>query len=826
MLQLQIPQITGEIKVSLGNLNGRLGSTDMMCTMWIANQETSVMPVQVSECSDGFFKFPEHVVNIDREHEIGPKVLIIKISGSGGLPEGNCIQQYTKPQITQSNIAFALDEICQHNKTLIKSSKSEENSGITYTITVKTRFALLAKKTKEIDLHPNIQDNRSGNVSSNQYVSDAQQAILAQLRQKHLSIEEISTTLEKMSANRKLLIMNQINSWTTEENLKNFQDSWIEVPTFNHLFVTKLDSCQLNYATKQVAIANQDKHVINLIVASQQTLVDIHRELYGSATITPASAANAADHYRHSVESHDNLRKIFVNNLTKYVNIKTSYTYDTRVQGLYVTVPSTNTNIQVPDTLDDQKSTVLFSPIVDPSLNNGGGEDYSLAGLTTTASYYMRCACLPNIAASIQHTDDIDNETKNALLASVRANQNCLIRKDDCEGSASAIVGACTALRDGEISKLEKSVQLILTSRIARHDVDYHAAIKSVLFTTRAALQNTNHEISVSLVMARAAQANTLSTCTQSNDTDDKVPTLASTVQDLTANMANLGGHAVATTLEIAPLQNLNGIDSRLRVISIAQTTTHEGTVETIEATKKDPVLLNLSSTDPTIDSHLQKINNSIVPEYDADSIIAQVLADAAQHLTGISHSPTHKSYSKANDSFYAYTMSCAEYFTFMLNIPRDDFIAYCQKTTKNYRNEKKIDMSPFSSMVLASRYQDIDAQSSNRPPVSIPYGISVPPCKNEIELLSMMARLMAPSYPDITTQICSAECTLFALPYTNAILQDNTIDYKNLIKINCTQPVSVDFNNEIVARNDHQKRSNAVALRHIDSHCFSMYIK
>jgi hypothetical protein len=129
----------------------------------------------------------------------------------------------------------------------------------------------------------------------------------------------------------------------------------------------------------------------------------------------------------------------------------------------------------------------------------------------------MRRACLPYIEASIHHADDIDGDTKNELLTSVRANENCFIRKDDCEGSASAIVGACTALRDGEISKLEKAVKLILNSRIACHDFEYHTAIESVLFTARAALQNTDNEVSVSLEMARAAQANTVSMCEQAN---------------------------------------------------------------------------------------------------------------------------------------------------------------------------------------------------------------------------------------------------------------------------------------------------------------------
>ena len=137
--------------------------------------------------------------------------------------------------------------------------------------------------------------------------------------------------------------------------------------------IRELDVCQLHHATEQVGIANQTKHVLNLIVAAQQTLVDINFECHDNAIITPASAATAVHYFKRTPESKKHLRNVFVRNLTKYVNIKTSYTFDTRVEGLYMTPPPTNTNTKVSSQGTSSKNTVLFSPVVNE--RQGDGED-------------------------------------------------------------------------------------------------------------------------------------------------------------------------------------------------------------------------------------------------------------------------------------------------------------------------------------------------------------------------------------------------------------------------------------------------------------------
>lgn len=262
--------------------------------------------------------------------------------------------------------------------------------------------------------------NNSPNAQPGQclYVSDAQKAIVAEVSRYHISIQDIENELLKLSTERKTIMMEQIRSWASEQTAKQFEESWITIPTFNHLMIRELDACQLHCATMQVALANQSKHVINLLVAAQQTLVDLHVQQHGNVTITPHSATQTVQEFTQTDESMHHLQAIFMDNLRKYVNIKTTYTFDTRLQGFFVTPPATNTMIKVPGETPAHATTMLFSPVVET------GEDYSLAGLTTIATHYMRNFTLPNVAHAVATDPSIDSDTKASLLTDIRANMS------------------------------------------------------------------------------------------------------------------------------------------------------------------------------------------------------------------------------------------------------------------------------------------------------------------------------------------------------------------------------------------------------------------
>jgi hypothetical protein len=838
MLQLHIPKISGEVQVMMGNVKGLFGSNDMMVSMWISPQKTSVTPDQISACNNGRFEFGEQKIQIDKPMSHGPQSLFIKITSSGGIPEGDAIKEYARPQITQVMVEKDLESVCQHGQIFSLESHSIENDNLRYIVTIKTSFAQVFQATTSIDLHSRYTNKSTVKAMHDSrqqtFVSDAQRAILAELMQWHIPTSDISSELAQLSKNRQSVISTHIQALTSGEYAQSFDQNWITIPTFNHLMIRELDVCQLHHATEQVGIANQTKHVLNLIVAAQQTLVDINFECHDNAIITPASAATAVHYFKRTPESKKRLRNVFVRNLTKYVNVKTSYTFDTRVDGLYMTPPPTNTNTKVSSQGTSSKNTVLFSPVVNEQ--HGDGEDYSLAGLTTAATHHMRSAVMPNVAHAIHEDTSMDWQTKNAMLASCRA--MCFVgsRTDDCEGSCCAIVGACSALRNGDISTLNQAVQLIFDSRILQHDAEFHSAIRDVLFTVRAELQDTSDRIHTSLVMARGPQANTTNApC--ANSTQKQAPTLSSVMNDLQENMKSYAGHAVATTVTTQPLTQENDAEGCAHVVAITSHTPMEGTVETFLTDNQNLCTVNVKSTDPKINSHLQNINNTVVPEYNADNIIRQVLSDATQHCTGISHTPTHVCNIKTDDSFYAYFMASGEHVIFMHDQPFKTFQNHLRQRApariSDYPNQcmkasrtPDIVMSPYASMVLASRYEHIDVANHNRPPVSVPYGITVPPSKRESMLICAMARAMAPSYPDLPTQIASAEATLFALPYTASILNNNFRARDDMTKINCVQPVSANFNMESQARAQHQEKSNAVARREIDSHCFSLYFQ
>lgn len=813
-----------------------------MCTMWVTLQDKSVMPCQVCICNDGRIQFPEHTVAIKLVTSPGPKSVIFKLSGKGGIPDGGPIKQYARPQITQAMFESPLggeNGICQDNKEIVMKSNSKENEGIEYTLIIRTKFAQVNKSLPSIDIHGRQSDECIASKAPSVYASDAQRALLEQLHQWHISTHEVSEELKKMSIERKNVIMDHFEKLTTPQCMKNFMENWITIPTYNHLMVTELDTIQLHHATVQVGIANQNKHVIGLLVASQQTLVDIHRKLYNSEVITPTLAANAIHQYKQTPESRKQLRTIFVENLTKYVNIKTRYTFDTRVNGLFLTVPPTNTNVKVPGETEDHPTIPLFSPVVDEA--GGGGEDYSLAGLTTAATHYMRCAVLPNIATMISQDKYMDSPSKTALLADCIATQNVLFRSDDCEGSASAIVGACAALRNGEISEILKTVTAMQKSRVMSHDSEYHESIKDVLFTVRQDLQETEDSVHVSLVLASGAQANMIST--ETNQSKNSKPTLASVVNDLNGKMNSFAGHAVATTVKVRHLKSSGSSNSRIEVVAIEGATTHEGTVETELTDNGKLCTLNAQSTDPKINCHLQQINNTIRPEYDADNIITQILSDSIYRKTGVSHTPTHKCNPKAEDSFYGFFMSSGRFLIFMHDMDLSRFEKKMDESSTNTRittavkqdmstsrrlskrqDDQKMGISPFASMILGSRYQDIGVDNTKRPPISIPYGITVPPSEREMMLIRAMADSMSQGYPDVEAQIQSLESTLYCLPYTSAILQDRNIKYEDKTKINCGQPVSLNLNVETDARTRHKMCCKAAAIRNIDSHCFAMY--
>ena len=212
------------------------------------------------------------------------------------------------------------------------------------------------------------------------------------------------------------------------------------------------------------------------------------------------------------------------------------------------------------------------------------------------------------------------------------------------------------------------------------------------------------------------------------------------------------------------------------------------------------------------------------MPEYDADNIIRQVLADATQHHTGIAHGPTHVNNPQSDASFYQFAMTCGPFFMCMHDQSRVNFERRYKQEFKNAKVGSKINISPFASMVLASRYEDIDIDNKNRPAVSVPYGVNLPPSSRELMLIDAMAQAMSPTYPDLAAQIQSTDSTLFALPYTSGILHNNFVAESHMTKINCLQPVSTDFNAEASTRTSHLSRCNACGIRNWDSHCFALF--
>ena len=301
MLQVQIPAITGKLEVKFGNIQGNLGSNDMMCCMFAADQLCSINPSsQISTCVDGLIGFPEQLLDIKRNMSLGPKSIFFKVSGGGGIPEGGGIKEYAPVQTTIGCFEVPLNVLCQHNAALELSSNSLENAEYSFTLKIHTTFAnksdvVQACRTTGAVFGDNFEHKQNLN-NLNNYASDAQRVMLTQMHEWHMSAADISAELREMSQTRKSTISDFMHTLTSEENVKNFDENFVTIPTMNHLMIKELDACQLHYATRSVAIANQNKHVINLLVAAQQTLVDMHIQRYG-AHITPATACQVVQDF-------------------------------------------------------------------------------------------------------------------------------------------------------------------------------------------------------------------------------------------------------------------------------------------------------------------------------------------------------------------------------------------------------------------------------------------------------------------------------------------------------------------------------------------------
>jgi hypothetical protein len=136
--------------------------------------------------------FPQQFLDIVIDNKYGPKSIIIKVTASGGTPEGGAISEYTKPQVTIAQFEFS-SELLLGNITRRASSNSQENSKFRFNCVITTKF-------DEMNNSPNAQPGQC------LYVSDAQKAIVAEVNETKRSRNQSTRAHYSVGSNRSLVL--------------------------------------------------------------------------------------------------------------------------------------------------------------------------------------------------------------------------------------------------------------------------------------------------------------------------------------------------------------------------------------------------------------------------------------------------------------------------------------------------------------------------------------------------------------------------------------------------------------------------------------------
>lgn len=796
----------------VGDLKSGVGVVFLTCS-----PKPVVMPIACGKCVVPKTNFPVD----DCGRVTAAMVLKIGMQGNSPNPVSNeivsaSVHATAKPVTFLSTIVVPLTDLCVDNKMIECTGHSLEIPDIIFKVKMKTRYI---PTPEQLNLVKSLNtENR-------------------------IALTAISEHLEAASKQRIEKIMGFIEARAGKENADECKRGFVSCPEQSWNSMGAMDSAQMTELGLQYTKVLRDRYTIPLVAAAQQTLCSLMQEGRPCDLLEVSSNVCATKEGRTKVQS------LIQRHVEEWVACNSCYTYDAGLD-----------SFSMSSNLEEIQS--LLSKLAHGTLGVGGrvglrrrrrlnptrthrcnchacigqvntglsldgivnksGESQDLAGLINVGTMYMRNKTMSTYKQQLAlNKANIPPERVQAALREANRVQNANLILGDCEDMAFAMTAVMQAPKMYDSQEefdvdVDKTLKSILAS-----DPASHAAIKKVLEGYRTAcLEASPHEfVSTSLVFARGAnladQALTI--------TSDETPkTLNAIKTDFECSQKNgMAGHAVCTNFSIKDPVTVDGVC----VAEIINWQTREGTADTLLLPRSSLEKMHLSFVckEPAIQAFSGKDVNScaghnIMGQYFAHTALdtcqakfpnSKLLFNPQQVCDPIDH----------RSSFYRYSIAFGSFYT----VTHENGVRGLLDSTQNHigllqndsSDKKRGNMMSCASMVLGQQRQ----QCNSTLPMSLPIGISVPISNQEREYLHMVAFCHRALYVTHDDLLNSAKETGFYLMPTR--VAGHGVD-----GVKCNSFVAVtngDMATELNARSQVARAVGADAVRHLNSHTFSL---